>query len=233
MTKRLITPLEYHHLKENPLGGRIRFFREETGKLSQKEMFSTRAISKRIGVSAPSITAIERGESKNPSFQLVTGMARELNLPIEVFTDEFYGEELKLFEIGISDDIKSTVTTQEQADPSLASNFQFGCYVYQLFHDGSMRFVYSKGATNPVDYAAFIESLSRFVTEIELHSIEGGILNASEYGLPPIQHAAALFRACIEHPDAFPLFPIKEWNQFYSDFLSKYEQKEEKRHEQA
>lgn len=221
MGKRSITAIEYFSLKGSSLGERIRFFREEAGKLTTKEDYSTRAISKRLGVTAQSITAIERGESKNPSFQLVHGLSRELHVPIEAFTDEFYQGDIHLFEIGVVDEnIEYKATQAAKLDPALSTSFHFGCYVYQAFQDGRIRFVYSKETKNAVDYKAFVESLARFVGEIEIHSYSGELLEIDDTLASPIKHAASLFKASLDYPEAFPLLNKDAWNQAFNDFLT-------------
>ncbi|MGG1673850.1 helix-turn-helix domain-containing protein [Paenibacillus sp. NRS-1783] len=225
VAKRTITAVEYFALRENALGERIRFFREETGKLNSKEDYSTRAISKRLGVTAQSITAIERGESKNPSFQLVHGLSRELHVPIEAFTDEFYQGDIHLFEIGVVDEnVELEDTRAAGLDPALSTSFHFGCYVYQAFQDGRMRFLYSKETKNAVDYKAFVESLSRFVAEIEMHSYSGELLELDDTLASPIKHAASLFKASLEYPKAFPILSKDSWNQAFNDFLAASQQ---------
>lgn len=221
MAKRTMTAIEYFFLKKSSLGERIRFFREETGKLSTKEDYSTRAISKRLGVTAQSITAIERGESKNPSFQLIHGLSRELLVPIEAFTDEFYQGDIHLFEIGIDDEaIERQGAQPKELDPALSANFHFGCFVYQAFQDGRMRFVYSKETKNAVGYRAFVESLSRFIAEIELHSYSGELLEMDNTLASPMQHAASLFKASLEYPESFPILKKDSWNQVFNDFVT-------------
>lgn len=221
MGKRSITAVEYFSLQGSSIGERIRFFREETGKLNTKEDYSTRAISKRLGVTAQSITAIERGESKNPSFQLVYGLSRELHVPIEAFTNEFYQGDIRLLEIGVVDEKD---TQAAKLDPALSTSFHFGCYIYQAFQDGRMRFVYSKETKNTVDYKAFVESLSRFVAEIEMHSYSGELFEMDDMLVSPIKHAASLFKASLEYPKAFPILNKDSWNQAFNDFLAASQQ---------
>lgn len=229
MGRRSITAVEYFSLKGGSLGERIRFFREETGKLNTKEDYSTRAISKRLGVTAQSITAIERGESKNPSFQLVYGLSRELNVPIEAFTDEFYQGDIHLFDIGVDDgSVKYGATQAAKLDPTLSTSFHFGCYIYQAFQDGRMRFVYNKETKHAVNYKAFVESLSRFVGEIEMHSYSGELLEMDDTLTSPVKHAASLFKASLDYPEAFPLLNKDAWNQAFNDFLTVSRQQADK-----
>lgn len=226
MSKRIITAIEYFNLRENTLGERIRFFREETGKLNTKEDYSTRALSKRLGVTAQSITAIERGDSKNPSFQLILGLANELHVPIAAFTDDFYTGDINLLEIGLPDEDERAVLKTEDTglDPALSSNFHFGCYVYQVFKDGRMRIVYSSETKDAVDYRGFIESLSRFIAEIEIHSLNKEILDTNEIRISPLQNAIELFKACLEYPNAFPFILKEAWNRNLNEFVDMQKQ---------
>lgn len=228
MGKRFITATEYLTLQKSTLGQRVRFFREETGKLSKEIDYSTRAVSNRLGVTPQSITAIERGESKNPSFQLIHGLSRELHVPIEALTDEYYQGDINLFEIGtIEEGEKLGDTTHDVLDPSLSSSFHLGCYVYQAFQDGRMRFVYSKETNNPVDYKAFIASLSRFISEIEMHSCKGDLMDVSSNSISPIVHAVSLFKAYLEHPGTFPLINKESWDQAFNEALTAFQQSAE------
>ncbi|UQZ84553.1 Helix-turn-helix domain protein [Paenibacillus konkukensis] len=233
MPKKTIDAKEFFQLKMSTLGERIRFFREKLGELDPKEDYSTRAIGKRIGVTSQSITAIERGESKNPSFQVILGLAKVLHVPIDTFTDDFYQGDIKLFEIGVHDGDQTAITAEySELDPALSSDFYFGCYVYQVFQDGRMRFVYCKDTKNSVDYKSFIKSLSRFVAEIELHSLENDdILTSTENRFSSFHHAVSLFNACIEHPTMFPLIMKDEWIQYFNEFHEEHFRKEQQKHE--
>ncbi|GGG07045.1 MULTISPECIES: helix-turn-helix domain-containing protein [Paenibacillus] len=235
MASRPITTFEFLKLKESTLGERIRFFREEVGKLNAKSDYTTKAISERLGVTPQSITAVERGDSKNPSYQLVYGLTKELNISLDVLNDDFYRGEIKTFTIGCSE-LKpaSQQSSSAERQSDLPSDFHFGCYIYQLFPNGRMRFIYNKDTVNTVDHKTFIDCLARFIAEVEMHSRSGDLFDDAIADHPsPLHHAIELFKASIEHPNVFPLFPIKDWNQLYNDFLSKYEQQEDKQDEQA
>lgn len=233
MASRSITTFEFLKLKESTLGERIRFFREEVGKINTKSDYTTKAISERLGVTPQSITAVERGDSKNPSYQLVYGLIKDLNIPLDVLNDDFYMGEIMTFTIGCSESNPSSQQssfTENKSD--LQSDFHFGCYVYQLFPDGRMRFIYNNDTANIVDHKTFIDCLARFITEVEMHSRSGDLFDDAIAERPsPLHHAIELFKASIEHPNAFPHFPIKEWNQVYNEFLSKHEQKEDELNE--
>jgi len=227
MASRPITVSEFFRLKESSLGERLRFFREEVGKLNSKQDYSTKALGQRLGVTPQSITAIERGDSKNPSYQLIYGLAKELHVPLDVLNDDFYQHDIKLFSIGTSEEVEPpSANYTDELDPALASSFYLGCYVYQVFPDDRMRFIYNQETVNPVDYKTFIQCLSRFISEIELHSRSEDLLRQSDSQIAPLNQAVALFKASMEHPKAFPIFPKKLWDQHYDLFLEKHEQKE-------
>lgn len=232
MASRLITVSEYLKLKESSLGERIRFFREEISKLNTEQDFSTRALSKRMGMTAQSITAVERGDSRNPSYQLIYRLSKELNISLDYLSDEFYQGEIKLFTIGMPENNDSISARQSsEIDPSLDSNFHFGCYVYQVFRDGRMRFLYNKETKRTIDYQTFIVTLSRFIAEIELHSGNEDLLHLNNASISPLNHAIELFKASLNNPESFPFLPKKIWNQRYNEFLNEHIKLKEEREE--
>lgn len=97
-----INSIEYNLLKNSSLGERIRLLRRKLMNEIDSDFYTTSAISERTGIAAPTITSIERGESKKPSFAVIHSLSKELRVPIEVFTDEFYEGREKLFSFGIS-----------------------------------------------------------------------------------------------------------------------------------
>lgn len=95
-----INSMEYNLLKNSNLGERIRFLRKKLMDEVDPEHFTTSSISKRTGIAAQTLTSIERGESKKPSFAVIHTLAKEFYVSIEVFTDDYYNGEEKLFSLG-------------------------------------------------------------------------------------------------------------------------------------
>ncbi|WP_144513067.1 helix-turn-helix domain-containing protein [Bacillus sp. FJAT-22090] len=95
-----ITSSEFNLLKNSTIGERIRFIRHKLMDNINPGNFTTSAISERTGIAAQTITTIERGESKKPSFGVIHALAKEFKLPMEVFTDDFYEGEEKLLILG-------------------------------------------------------------------------------------------------------------------------------------
>lgn len=225
MPSRLLTEYEFFKLKSRSLGERLRFFREEVGKLHSKKEYTTKAMGQRLGITPQSITAIERGDTKNPSYQLIYKLTKDLNVPFEALSDEFYQGEVHLFPLGFSDDKPDP--ERDSPESSDFSQFYFGCYVYQLFPDGKMRFVYNKDTVQPIDYKKFIESLSRFINEIEVLNQPDSILDqSSSPSIVPLQQATSLFKASIENPKAFPKIPQHEFNKLLKELITRYEEGE-------
>lgn len=91
---------EFYQLKESTVGERIRLLRHKLLHEIDPERYTTKSISKRTGIAAQTITSIERGDSKKPSFVIVEALAKEFGVPIEVFTDKYYESGEKLFGLG-------------------------------------------------------------------------------------------------------------------------------------
>lgn len=121
-----ITSSEFNLLKNSTIGERIRFIRHKLMDKVNPGNFTTSAISERTGIAAQTITTIERGESKKPSFGVIHALAKEFKLPMEVFTDDFYEGEEKLLILGSKrkpietnldfDDIDDLTTDDEDED---------------------------------------------------------------------------------------------------------------------
>lgn len=182
--RRSIDSAEFSFLKEAPIGKRLRYFRSIMKQTSSQE-YSTRALAKRIGVSAQSLTAIERGESKNPTYKLIYRISKDFNVPMEVFADEYYEGEEKLFEIGhehvieLPDDIdidevesisfvtKSGVQTMEvNPREALDLDKQIGLIIYQKSPSQSPQIIYNtEKKSNDIET---VKLLSKVLCETEL-----------------------------------------------------------------
>ncbi|MEN1966598.1 helix-turn-helix transcriptional regulator [Lentibacillus sp. N15] len=99
-----INSYDFQFLKGRSLGGRLRFFRQHMLQYHGSD-YSITSLGSRIGVAPQSISAVERGDSNNPSFQLVHKLTQEYSVPLESVTDEFYSGKEKLFPIGKPDTI--------------------------------------------------------------------------------------------------------------------------------
>ena len=97
-----INSIEFNLLKNSSLGERIRFLRTKLMDEVHPEQYTTNAISKRTNIAAQTLTSIERGESKKPSFSVIHALSKDFNVAMDVFTDDYYEGSEKLFSLGHS-----------------------------------------------------------------------------------------------------------------------------------
>ncbi|WP_079710182.1 helix-turn-helix domain-containing protein [Paraliobacillus ryukyuensis] len=174
MSNRQIDSVEFHLLKRSTLGERLKFFRNELKKLQPKVDFTTTAIAKRIEISPQSITAIERGESKKPSFHLINQLTNEYGVPLESITDEFYEGEEKLFNIGhpISVEVDFDIEDIDDIEIITEPEKSLGILLYEKNED-NIRLLFNEEIGDISNDLDFVQLLSRFIYEIELHKCEG------------------------------------------------------------
>lgn len=96
-----IDTYDFQYLKKSTIGERLKFFRHHIMQYSHNSYdFTITSLGSRLEVSPQTISSIERGSSKNPSFLLVHKLTKEYGVPLESVTDEFYMNEERLFAIG-------------------------------------------------------------------------------------------------------------------------------------
>ncbi|GAA4718092.1 helix-turn-helix domain-containing protein [Brevibacillus fulvus] len=224
MPKRNLSETEYLELASMGIGARIRFLREKMGSLYNKKDFTTQSLSKRIGITPQSLTKIERGETENPSFKVIYKIAKDFNVPIEVFSDEFYlPEHFKSFTIGFDDDEPNHFTPTEDKQRSSEERFKIKFTVSQIFDNDEMRIVLSKETRHFHDKTSLISSLARILNEIQiLDAISSDLhpqyLNKKENGLP-FNTAMHLYNSIFEYPDGFPRGNQSVFNRLENTFL--------------
>lgn len=108
-----IDSIDFQYLKHCTLGERLRFFRQKMMQYNGVEDYTTTAIAERINVTSPTISAIERGASKNPSFLAITELVKEYNVPMESVLDTYYEGDEKLFSIGKPHVIETDIDLDE------------------------------------------------------------------------------------------------------------------------
>lgn len=105
MPKVHIDTYDFDYLKKSTIGERLKFFRNQMMQYSRNsDKYTITALGSRLEVSPQTISSIERGSSKNPSFLLVHKLTKEYGVPLTAVTDEFYQGKEKLFAVGIPDD---------------------------------------------------------------------------------------------------------------------------------
>lgn len=108
-----IDSYDFQFLKESNFGERLRFFRQRMIQYHGSD-YTITSLGSRLGVTPQSISAIERGDSKNPSFLLVHKLTREFRVPLDSVTDEFYQSEERLFSIGIPEVVEDPIIIDDE-----------------------------------------------------------------------------------------------------------------------
>lgn len=100
MGARYIDSHDFYHLKDCSLGERLKFIRQFLMRYDDTKKYTVTAIAERLNITHQSISAIERGESKNPSFLVIQRLAQEYHVTLDALTDVFYEQGENLFYIG-------------------------------------------------------------------------------------------------------------------------------------
>jgi len=216
MPLRTITPAEFDYLKTCKLGERLKFFRKEVGKLHSLKSYSVKAMSERIGVSYQTIIAIERGDSKNPAYQLMYKITRDLDIPFEALTDEFYQGDYQAIIIG--EKIESDIPDNEDSPSSI-----LGALIYQVPEEQKIRFVHDVKTSQFLTKEEFISALSQLFSIFDSHMKPDELSHQPH----PMVKASALISEMDKYPAAFPKISISKWLEFFNNFLKQHEPKGE------
>lgn len=98
-----INSIEFNILKASSLGKRIKFLRQKLMSEDENKDYTIKGIAKRIDVPFQTLTSVERGDSQKPSIFLMNSIAKDFNVHIEVFLDDYYEGEEKLFSFGVNE----------------------------------------------------------------------------------------------------------------------------------
>ncbi|MFC4402367.1 helix-turn-helix domain-containing protein [Gracilibacillus xinjiangensis] len=197
-----INQIEFEILKVWPLGERLRFFRSKMQELYGKRNYSTKALGERLNVSPQSITAIERGISKNPSYHVMQKISIEFNIPLEAFSDEYYENGFRELSIGSTGSKENAIINNSFIEEDYNEAY-LGCILFKVYHDNNMRIIYSKTTENAFEILDFAKPLSRFVHEMEL--LDQDIKSFESKKTSPIEFSYELLRLIESKPDKYPL----------------------------
>jgi transcriptional regulator with XRE-family HTH domain len=191
----------------------------EVKKLEPDKDYTTTSIAERVGVTPQSISAIERGESKKPSFQLIHKLTKEYGIPLEAATNEFYEEE-NLFTIGHPIDVDFDFSDFEIVDNSAPN---LGILVYQENREEQIRFVLNEEIAH-VNDLNLLKLLSRLVYELELHKTENSIHISELFRKEsPFDKSMKLFRATEE---IYPYISKKQFSNVIHELTKNKNERE-------
>ncbi|MCZ8540278.1 helix-turn-helix domain-containing protein [Psychrobacillus psychrodurans] len=192
-----IDSFDFQYLKKCTLGERLRFFRQKMIQYHGSENYTTTALGERLNVTPQTISAIERGVSKNPSFLVINELTEEYRVPLKSVTDKFYEGDEELFTIGIPNVIetdldfddfdelyingtKIDLTHEDIGDTedsleSLTSIFDIesrtGILFYEIHAKDIIRPLYHQHVNSNLNHSDTVELLSRLIFDTEKYSV--------------------------------------------------------------
>lgn len=211
------------------MGQRIRFIREIMGTLFGKEKYTTKTLATKLQVTPQTLTAIERGDSLNPSFNVIYGLAKAFNVKVEVFTDEYYeSKPIKPFTVGFVDEDEEIDVDWENDDPEDKSpsvkpedNSRLGLYITQHFDNGETRIVTSHLTNNNINPVRLVETLCRITMELQIldqSSMDKKHVQFSDLKDNPYNLAVRRYHSLLTEPEEFPLGQTEYWNNLIRQF---------------
>lgn len=221
MPKRRITHSEFTQLKAMDMGKRIRYLREQMDRLYGKNSFATTELAKKLGVTSQSLTAIERGVSQNPSFKAIHLLSKEFNVPIDVFTDDYYlCEKPQLFTIGFEDGSIVEENNEDIAESFDSPKFKAGVISYQWFENGDIQINLREESTNFVDEASYVQFLARIYSELFLFNTRSN-LNNPQYlksNENPYNRILQQYLNPSKDPEFLPRGKKENWDKCFKQF---------------
>lgn len=213
-----LTDKDLSLLKSMTLGLRIKYFRSKVRSISDnKKAFSATELAKRIGISFQALSAIENDKTKNPSFEIITSLCKELNIPIDALTDEYYISKPDL----IITQKDGPILIAEAKTPSVQNNdhFNVGYIMYQKSSNGVVRIIVNEETTNSVDENDFINLMARLLSEIQLtnEQAKGNVEpKYSSDNRNPYNKALDIFFSIQREDKYFPTFSSEAWKKYFS-----------------
>lgn len=241
MPKQTVQDFQLLILASMNLGQRVRFIRELMCHLFGKTKYSTNSLSKAIGVTPQTLTAIERGDSQNPSFNVIHRLAKAFHVKVEVFTDEYYQTQpIQSFTIGFIEDDEVLDLDWEKDDndtgnltDTLEQNAQLGIYITQHFEQGETRIITSHLTRNNIEPTRLVETLCRISTELlilDQASSPSRHIQFSELTDNPYNVAVEQYHSFLANPHDHPKGKTEYWNNLIADFnehASQYQKQKE------
>ena len=186
-----IDSTDFQYLKHCTLGERLRFFRQKMMQYYGVENFTTTALGERLNVTSPTISAIERGASKNPSFLAVTELIKEYNVPMESVLDDYYDGDEKFFSIGKPNVIETDIDLDEfdelyingvpidlsnkdieDADDFFNTESRAGVLYYEIYDTDIISPIYHRHINLDLNEKDTVELISRLIFDTEKYSIK-------------------------------------------------------------
>lgn len=192
---------QFNDLKEGSIGFRIRYIRELLYK-KYGTAFSSRNVAERIKlISFTALSAVERGDTKDPSARLVKALSEDFEVDMEVFFDDYYNNGYKPIKVGKQED-DNTSDTQKDND-----SYKVGVYVYQEADNGDRRQLYSNWSSQRWNKSLSLQLMSLIIQTMETNDnlLEDSTL--SEHLQHPLFKALSHYKERELNTLAFPWVP--------------------------
>lgn len=202
-------------LKRLSIGQRIGYMRELLRKAFGSD-YSTRNVAARIKViSFPALNAIERGATKEPPAKVVYEIAKDFNVDIQVFFDDFYSGDVKTMSIGPSPDKEHNKSfSNVTAIPT--ENYKLVVYVFQENDEGARRIVQAKTSDQKLDRWATIQFTSLIYHQLESYNYLTGTPRELD-SFNPFTTAVHRYDSTNKYPEEFPWIPKNLWEQKFEE----------------
>lgn len=192
MDARYIESHDFYYLKDCSLGERLKFIRKFLMRYNDSKKYTVTALAERLNITHQSISAIERGESKNPSFLVIQRLTQEYHVTIDALTDAYYEQGENLFYIGkpyeMDPDFEpdesyfknnQTDKSNEDTDDSLDSSTSFfdiesktGLLFYEIHGKDIIRPLYHRHLSSKLNENDTVELISRLIFDTEKYSMK-------------------------------------------------------------
>ncbi|CAM3807558.1 hypothetical protein GCM10009865_46560 [Aeromicrobium ponti] len=195
-----IDSFDFKYLQNCTLGERLRFFRQKMMQYHPNKDYTVTSLGKRLRITPQSISAIERGDSKNPSFQVIHKLTKEYRVPLDSVTDEYYQDEGRLFTIGIPDVVDATdielddietikyngnIIYENKSDDFFEGDSMMGLLLYQSNDNNIIDLIFHRYFKESISDDQLSDIVSRLI--FETSSVSREKLDIDELPHPAVQ----------------------------------------------
>jgi transcriptional regulator with XRE-family HTH domain len=209
---------DYSLLHSMSLGKKVRYFRNLMSNLDSKTRYSTAELAKRIGVTPQSLTSIERDETKRPSFEVIHKLSKELGVPMEIFTDDFY-ETGQLPDISLKKDNKNYSIQIKASSSQESCKYRVGYLLYQYLEDEQIRILLHEETNGAFDNTQLVKILAQQISAIQLNNLinnEDSVTYSTNRS--PYDEALSLCSSLETDNKDYPKISKKVWDMLIRDF---------------
>ncbi|WP_134686490.1 helix-turn-helix domain-containing protein [Brevibacillus migulae] len=161
---------QFHLLAISDVGPRIRVLREVL--YSQfGDAYTSKNVAIRIGISPPTLSAIERGETKDCPSKVLHSISKDFHVDIDVFFDDFYTLGYRKILLGTEIEADSDTYLPSGVNPLQETEFTCIVGVALQASNGDRRFMYERRTSVKLtieQYTVLIADIENSVTTLEM-----------------------------------------------------------------